>query len=107
MPPARELEGEVQVESLYVMEMKKRVEEARKLQRDMEAYEGWIDARAKTGQVNFRISKMDLTRFKALAKAQGRRYQTYLVELIQRELREASPDTPFQAPPRRKVRKPD
>lgn len=73
-------------DSPYLDALRKRVETARQLHTEMEMYDEWTAGAAKTAQVNFRISKGDLAAFKALARAQGKRYQTLLVDLIRREI---------------------
>jgi predicted DNA binding CopG/RHH family protein len=75
-----------QWESPYVIALRKRIEEARRLQEDLAKYQGWLDAEAKDCQVNFRIGKGDLMKLKSLAKAKHVRYQTCLREIVRREL---------------------
>jgi predicted DNA binding CopG/RHH family protein len=74
------------MESLYVTEFRKRVEAARQLQADMAKYNEWLDGEVKDCQVNFRITKADLMRFKALACSRDMKYQTLLREMIRREI---------------------
>lgn len=73
------------MESQYLLEMRKRVEEARRLQEDMAKYRGWLNAEAKDCQINFRIGRRDLMKLKSLAKSKNMRYQTYLREIVRRE----------------------
>jgi predicted DNA binding CopG/RHH family protein len=74
------------MESLYLTELRKRIEAARQLQADKAKYDDWIDGEAKDCQVNFRIAKADLVRLKALARARNMKYQTCLREIVKREI---------------------
>ena len=73
-------------DSPYLDALRRRVRNARRIHADMAKYDEWLQGSVKTAQVNFRISKADLTAFKALARGQGRKYQTMLAELIRREI---------------------
>jgi predicted DNA binding CopG/RHH family protein len=84
------------MESPYLNALRKRVEKARQLQADMAKYEDWLDVEAKDCQVNFRIAKADLMKLKALARARNMKYQTFVREIIKREIQSDVGGPPLQ-----------
>jgi predicted DNA binding CopG/RHH family protein len=73
-------------DSAFVAALRKRVEEARRLHAEFAKYQDWLGTEAKDCQINFRIGREDLMKFKSLARAKNMRYQTYLREIVRREI---------------------
>lgn len=76
------------MKSHFLEETRKRIEDARRLRSEEAELEEWLDGEALDSQVNFRISKADLIKLKSLARVRNMRYQTYLREIIRREIRQ-------------------
>jgi hypothetical protein len=81
------------MESPYLAALRKRVDAARQLQADMAKYQDWLDGEVKDCQVNFRLAKADLMRLKAMAQSRNMKYQTWLREIIKREIRSDEDDS--------------
>lgn len=81
---------------------------------EIERYYEWRKAEIKDCQVALRISGTDLMKLKALARMQGKKYQTYMGEILKREIhaqedrlansRRAETRPPRGTAPRRKRR---
>lgn len=53
---------------------------------EIQRYFEWRKAELKDCQIALRISGTDLMKLKALARMQGKKYQTYLGEILKREI---------------------
>ena len=89
--------------SPYLAALRRRVDEAKRLRAEMETYSIWMDGDAKDAQINFRIGRNDLMKLKGLARINGLRYQTYLRNLIRREIGREEERVATQGEKRRKA----
>lgn len=55
--------------------------------RESQAYLEWVGADAKDERLTFRISGRDMMKIKAFAMMKGKRYMTYVREIVIREIR--------------------
>ena len=53
---------------------------------EIERYIEWRKAEIKDTRINLRISATDRMKLKALARMQGKKYQTYMGEILKREI---------------------
>lgn len=53
---------------------------------EIERYIEWRKSEIKDCMIAFRISGTDLMKLKALARMQGKKYQTYMGEILKREI---------------------
>ena len=53
---------------------------------EIQRYVEWRKSEIKNCQIAFRISGTDLMKLKALARMQGKKYQTYMSEILKREI---------------------
>jgi predicted DNA binding CopG/RHH family protein len=53
---------------------------------EMHRYYEWRRGELKDTKVTLRISRTDVMKLKALARIQGKKYQTYLGEILKREI---------------------
>ena len=53
---------------------------------EIQEYFEWRKAELKDSQIALRISSTDLMKLKALARMQGKKYQTYMGEILKREI---------------------
>jgi hypothetical protein len=53
---------------------------------EIERYIEWRKSEIKDSRINLRISATDRMKLKALARMQGKKYQTYMGEILKREI---------------------
>ena len=53
---------------------------------EIQRYFEWRKSEVKDCRIEIRISSMDLMKMKALARMQGKKYQTYMTEVLKREI---------------------
>jgi predicted DNA binding CopG/RHH family protein len=53
---------------------------------EIQRYFEWRKSEIKDCRIEIRISSMDLMKVKALARMQGKKYQTYMTEVLKREI---------------------
>ena len=57
---------------------------------EMKKYQEWAKALAKNKVISLRINEVDLNRIKAKAAKKGKKYQTYIGEILHREAQKAA-----------------
>ena len=56
---------------------------------DAKKYRDWARTQAKDKLISLRISNTDLSALKARAASKGKKYQTYIGEILKREIQKA------------------